>query len=206
MAFSHVPLRRSVPAGVVAYLVGYAATFALVGSRTATLLESIRIDVRYGGPESLTALAETAIPAWKAVGWFLYGSHNVAVIGAFPERVGSVSLNVLARAGGEYRLLYLLPPVVLTVAGYLVARTTRTYGARGEQVAGASVALGYVACCVAGGLLFSLRIPPVGPDLIATIFFAGLGYPVVFGWLGGLAARWQAQREPEPSGLDGEAN
>lgn len=206
MAFSHVPLRRSVPAGVVAYLAGYVAAFALVGSRTATLLGSVHVDGPYGETEPLPALVDPVIPTWKFVGWVVHSAHGAKLVAPFPDYGATLTLNVVARVGGEYRLLYLVPPAVLAVAGYLVARTSRTYGARGEQFAGASVALGYLPCCVAGALLFSVGRPTIAPALSTSILYAGIGYPVVFGWLGGLAARRHAERDPETASLGGEAD
>ncbi|PSQ49013.1 hypothetical protein BRD15_04365 [Halobacteriales archaeon SW_6_65_15] len=43
----------------------------------------------------------------------------------------------------------------------------------------------------------------VGPDLFSTVFVAGVGYPFVFGWLGGWIARMRGNaaettESPEP--------
>lgn len=206
MAFSHISLRRTIPAGVLAYLAQYAVAFALLGSRTGTALQSIQIEAAYGDPEAFTTFLDGTIPAWKAVGWFLHSAHNAKLIAPLPDLGQTLTLNLVARTGGQYQLLYLLPPIVLLVAGFVVARTATTYGARGEQYTGASVALGYLPCCVAGGLLFSVGTPTISPSLVTSILYAGVGYPVVFGYLGGLAARWTAESEDESVGIAGETN
>lgn len=200
MAFSHIPLRRAIPAGVLAYFAQYVVAFALLGPRTGTALRAVTVELEGSDPAALPSLVEPTIPTWKAVGWIIHSAHNAKLLVPLPEYRVTAAVNLVAQAGGGYQLLYLLPPIILLVAGYLVARTSRTYGAQGEQFTGASVALGYLPCCIAGGLIFSVAIPPVAPDLLQSILYAGLGYPVVFGWLGGLAARRRSKREVEAAG------
>lgn len=206
MTFSHMPLRRTIPAGVLAYLAQYAVAFALLGSRTGAALQSIQVEKAYGDPEALTTSIDATIPAWKAVGWFLHSAHNAKLIAPLPDSGVTLTLNLVARTGGQFQLLYILPPIALVAVGFLVARTSKTYGARGEQYTGASVALGYVPCCIVGGLLFTVGSPAIGPSLLQSILYAGIGYPVVFGYLGGFAARWTAESEDESASIGGETS
>lgn len=109
----------------------------------------------------------------------------------------TLTIDLVARFGGPYQALYLVPPVVLVVTGYVVARYGETVGVRGEDYAGASIVLGYLPCAVAGGLLYTVGHPAVGPQLLSTFFVAGGVYPVFFGWFGGRTARiWTQMMQP----------
>ncbi|WP_115865693.1 hypothetical protein [Halorussus litoreus] len=206
MAFSYISLRRTIPAGVLAYLAQFAVAFALLGSRVGTALQSIQVEMEYGDADAFTTFVDGSIPTWKAVGWFLHSAHNAKLVAPLPDFGTTLTLNLVSRTGGQFQLLYLLPPIALVAAGFLVARTSTTYGARGEQYTGASVALGYVPCCIVGGLLFTVGRPAIGPSLLQSILYAGIGYPVVFGYLGGFAARWTAESSGETTSIGGETN
>lgn len=202
MEFTDVPLRRSIPAGVLAYLVGYLVTFLVVASRAEELLRSITVELQYGGGvEPFFELVEPTPETWKVVGWFFHAAQWSKVVNPQLRTGRTVKLDLVARVGGEYQLLYLVAPVLLFVAGYLVARTGTTYGVRGDEYAGASIVLGYLPCAVAGGLVFTVSHPAVGPDLLSTFFIVGAAYPVVFGWLGGRVARARERtsQSPEPT-------
>lgn len=190
MNFTDVPLRRSIPAGVLAYVVGYLATYLAVGPRVESLLREITVSLQYGGgTQSLYELVSPAPETWKAVGWFFHSSQWSKLVNPQLSSGETIRVDLVASAGGQYQALYLLAPALLLVAGYLAARTGTTFGVRGEDYAGASVVFGWLPCAVAGGLLFTVGQPAVGPDLFSTVFIAGVGYPVVFGWLGGWIAR-----------------
>lgn len=195
---TNVHLRRSIPAGVLAYAVGYLATYVAVASRVESLLRGITVELRYGGGyEPLVALIEPTPEPWKAVGWFFHAAHHSELVVPRLATRNVLNIDLVARVGGPYRALYVVPPVALVVAGYVVARYGTTTGPRGEDYAGASVVFGYLPCAVAGGLLYTVGRPSVGPDLFSTFFVVGGVYPLVFGWLGGRAARmWVGVSQP----------
>lgn len=200
MDFTDVPLRRAIPAGVLAYVVGYLVTFTAVASRSEELLRSVTVELGYGGGvEPFFELVSPTPETWKVVGWFFHAAQWSNVVNPQLASGETVRLNLVAQVGGEYRALYLVAPVVLLATGYLVASTGKTYGVRGEEYAGAAIALGYLPCAVAGGLLYTVGRPAVGPDLLTTFLLVGALYPVVFGWLGGRVARARERttRSPE---------
>ncbi|GAA5058401.1 hypothetical protein ACFFQF_07045 [Haladaptatus pallidirubidus] len=203
MAFTNVPLRRAIPASVSAFLVQYAVVFALFGSRVSSLLRSKTIEPGFGiGSKSLWPLIEPSPAPWKTVGWMLHSAHGTDLIVRLPTYGMSSEIDLVALAGGWVRVLYLLPAVVLFATGYLVAQTSRTYGAHGEDYAGASIVLGYALCYFVSGLVFAVNGDGVGaePNMFTGLFLGGLFYPVVFGWLGGRVARLRSkQRTKTPS-------
>jgi hypothetical protein len=202
MDFTDVPLERAIPAGVVAYLVGYFSAYLAVAPRADALLRGVTVDIGYGGGvEPLFELLEPAPETWKVVGWFFHAAQHSKLVNPQLQTGRAVKVDLVAASGGAYQALYLVAPVALFVAGYVVARTATTYGVRGEDYAGAAVALGYLPCAAAGGLLYTVGHPAVGPDLLSTVFLVGVAYPVAFGWLGGFVARMRTRstRSPDPT-------
>jgi len=200
-----VHLRRSLPAGACAYLVGYLATYATVGVQTETLLQRISIHLQYGGGyEPLSELLAPTPETWKAVGWFFHAAHHSKLVVPGVQSSDTLHIALVTRVGGLYQVLYLVPPLVLVATGYVVAHYGETVASRGEDYAGASIVFGYFPFSVAGGLLYTSGHPAVGPDLLSTFFITGIGYPILFGWLGGRAARiWGEMTQPvEPSNPD----
>jgi len=190
MDFTDVPLRRAVPAGVVAYLVGYSVTYLAVASRAEALLREVDIEIPYGGGvQSFYALVEPAPETWKAVGWFFHSAQFSSVVNPQLSTGQTITVGLVSRVGGELLALYLVAPVVLIAVGYAVAQTGRTYGVRGEDYAGAAIVFGYLPLAAVGGLLYTVGRPAVGPSLLTSIFLVGVAYPVVFGWVGGRVAR-----------------
>ncbi|WP_336037374.1 hypothetical protein [Halobacterium yunchengense] len=81
-----------------------------------------------------------------------------------------------------------IPAVLLFVAGYVVAmRVPRTLTAVEGAVAGASVAIGYAVLTFVGVSYFAQTTAGVtyGPPMVDSMLYMGVGYPVVFGGLGG---------------------
>ena len=145
--------------------------------------------------EQLLAVFEAEpIGTWRAVGWVLYSAHFVDLrvvtsIGGFE----SVSYVDLVREGSYTpELLYLIPPLVLVVAGFLVARRVEPTLLSESAMTGATVAIGYAAAVLAGLYLFSYE--NTHPELVPAIVIAGFLYPVVFGAIGGAGASLELSR------------
>ena len=94
---------------------------------------------------------------------------------------------------------YLVPILLLILAGFIVAMTISQSNQTGKAVsAGATVFVGYFPLSIVGLFLFgsSIEFPSfgqtatitVGPDKLMGILFAGIVFPIVFGMIGGLLA------------------
>lgn len=183
--------------GVATFFLGFAVTYALVARE---------VEAALSGVNAVAALfGEAAVPTWKAVGWAFYNAHLVAL--EIPMPGGTVSRNLIAAEGGSVAL-YLVPPALLTLAGWFVARTAYDLGGSrvgvppteadgGSSVsitdgarAGAAVVVGYLLVAVAGAFVLSADAfgATVGPDLLGAAAVAGLLYPLLFGALGGAVA------------------
>jgi hypothetical protein len=160
--------------GVLSYLVAYAITYAVTGQQIANSLAARVLEIATGDPGT-----------WKLVGWVFYGAHYVT--SEIPGLFGSTAVNLVGRGDTFPAALFLLPPVVLVVAGALVAVVGRSETAVAGAVGGASVTLGYLPLAVAGAFLFSIAVgdSTAGPTLVTAVLLAGLVYPLVFGALGG---------------------
>ncbi|WP_224449200.1 transporter [Haloprofundus salilacus] len=166
-------------AGTVAYVFGYALTYALTSS-----------EIQNSAAQQLLEVFSGESATWKAVGWVFYNAHFVDA--EIPGLLGaSRAIDFIAEVEAFPSLLYALPPVLLFLAGAVVARSNAAANAAGGAKAGASVLLGYFALSVAGAFLFAV---PVGeaataePDFVAAILVAGVVYPAVFGTFGGVVA------------------
>ncbi|MFD1685808.1 transporter [Halobellus litoreus] len=160
--------------GVLSYLVAYAITYAVTGQQIANSLAARVLEIATGDPGT-----------WKLVGWVFYSAHYVT--SEIPGLFGSTAVNLVGRGDTFPAALFLLPPVVLVVAGALVAVVGRSETAVAGAVGGASVTLGYLPLAVAGAFLFSIAVgdSTAGPTLVTAVLLAGLVYPLVFGALGG---------------------
>ena len=166
--------------GLTAYLLGFGVVYSVMASEVEAALSGLNAAV--------ALLGEPTIPTWKAVGWLFYNAHMVAV--EIPTPGGAVSRDLLAAQGGPVAL-YLAPPVLLTLAGWGVARQARDLpDVRAGARAGATVVVGYLLVAVAGAFVLSADAfgATVGPDLLGAAAVAGLLYPLVFGSLGGAIA------------------
>ena len=126
--------------------------------------------------------------AWKAAGFIFYNAHNVAVTATVFGQTQSA--NYLARGSGftiPVVVYYLVPALLLVLAGYLVASIVDVGSDLVAGVlAGVSITVGYLVLAIAGTFLFA--VGPISPDLVMGAFVAGLVYPVVFGGIGGALA------------------
>ncbi|EMA57307.1 hypothetical protein [Halorubrum lipolyticum] len=162
--------------GAVAYLLGYLVVYVTQGDRIEEVLSGFNFfaDLFGGDP----------IPTWQAAGWAFYNTHFVDTV--FQIGGGS-SRNLLMEADGG-SLLFVLPPLLLVVAGLVAGRAAGasdpTEGAR----AGAFVLAGYLPLAVIGAFLFRYGGGEIAPDIVTAVLLAGAVYPAVFGAIGGAAS------------------
>lgn len=127
-------------------------------------------------------------PTWLRVGWLFYGAHFVSVdrpaLGS-----GRASVDLVSQWNAPL-LVYLVPPVVLVAAGYLLARYVGLTDPVDGALAGTVVSLGYA--LPAWFCVFAFRVTAggrwAGPAVVPGLVLAGVVYPVVFGGVGGALA------------------
>lgn len=195
MAFSHQPLQRSVLAGVLTYVAAYLLAVGATAGRVDAVL-SVELPGEYAEAHSLGAVLATEPSPWTVGGWLFYNAHlvptSLPTADATRGMLSTTTQNLLNAVGGPVLLLYLVPPLLLPVAGYLVVLLSDTHGVRGELTTGASVGLGYGACFAVGAFVFTAEAAAVtvlaGPHGIASIAVA-ITYAPLLGALGGYVAR-----------------
>lgn len=175
---------RGAAAGVAAYLLGYVLTYTWQAPAVQESLRSINFVTELFGGES--------VPAWKAVGWLFYNAHVVATrVTGFG---GADMVNFVSRAeDGSLVVLYVLPPLLLLLAGAAVARYGNADRPGSAAAAGAAVVAGYLPLAVVGAFLFAHTFGGdvrIAPDLVTAVALAGVVYPAFFGAVGGAAWSW----------------
>jgi hypothetical protein len=181
-------------AGLVALAVGFSITALAANTEQnrnlASRIEST--DLPGGIPLS------QFFPEWyEATSWLFLDSHQISVsvtVGdAFSsvEWIGTYTQTFLPTASR----LQVVPPLLLSCAGFLVARRRHRTGPRDAVGAGATVVAGYlpgllpvlaVASFEVVVPLFDIQFLEVTFDYTRAVLLAGVVYPVVFGGLGGL--------------------
>ena len=169
--------------GLLSYLVTYAVTYAVTGQQIANSLAARILELATGDPGT-----------WKLVGWVFYSAHGVT--SEIPGLFGSTAVNLISRGDAFSPALFVLPPIVLVIAGALVAVAGRADTILGGAVGGASITLGYLPLAVAGAFLFSISVgdSTAGPTLVTAILLAGIVYPLVFGGVGGAVGAFASNR------------
>ena len=169
-------------AGAAAYLLGYLFAYVTQAGAVEEQLAGFNLfaDLFGGDP----------IPTWKAVGWVFYNGHFVDT--QVPSLVGGSQLtNLISQAdGGSLTLLFVVPPVLLTLAGLAASRVAGATEPVDGATAGAFVLVGYLPLAVIGAFLFRYSVGDgtVAPDLVTAALLAGAVYPAVFGAVGGAGA------------------
>lgn len=166
--------------GAVAYVLGYLVVYVTQGDRIEEGLSGINFfaDLFGGDP----------ISTWQAAGWMFYNAHFVDVNA--PSLIGGAqSANLLTQGEGG-SLLFVLPPLLLLVAGVVAGRTAGASDPTEGAKAGAFVLAGYLPLAVIGAFLFRYAVGDgtVAPDLVTAVLLAGAVYPAVFGAVGGAAS------------------
>ncbi|WP_435074469.1 transporter [Halorubrum sp. HHNYT27] len=169
-------------AGAVAYLLGYLFTYVTQQSAVEEQLAGVNFlaDLFGGDP----------IPVWKAIGWVFYNGHFVNT--RIPSLVGgSRTVNLISQAeGGSLSLLFVVPPVLLFLAGLVAGRVAGATELVDGAKAGSLVIGGYLPLAVIGALLFRYSVGDgaVAPDVVTAVLLAGAVYPAGFGAAGGAGA------------------
>ncbi|MGB9965083.1 transporter [Halobacterium hubeiense] len=164
-------------AGAVAYVLGYLLTYLWQGSSVREQLEGYNAIVEFLGGDP--------IPAWKAVGWLFYNAHGVSFtvpsIGS-----GQTTRNLIAD-GSAPMLLYVVPAVLVVLAGFVLARHANAADVSAGAKVGARVVAGYVVLAVVGLFVFEYAAggSAIHPEYALGVLLAGLVYPAVVGAVGG---------------------
>ncbi|MFW6448689.1 MAG: transporter [Halobacteriota archaeon] len=174
-------------AGVLAYLVGYAITYAVVARD---------LEARLGPAEMLLQLVSgEPVGTWRVVGWIFHALHGVETRLVFGSGGVEAGLTV-DPATAAPDVLFMIPVLTLLFAGFLSANFTGVDGPRAGIVVGTTVTVGYLLAVVVGLFVFSYEgSRPVEGTAVA---IAGIGYPLVLGAIGG--ALESVSRTFEPRG------
>ncbi len=175
------PLARRLGAGAVAGLVAWVAGLAL------TLLVVHVVGFGAVGGDSSADL-DASDPG--LLGLVYFGAHFVDTEPTPPVTGGfNFVTELVVGVDPAYRLLFLVPPLVLVVAGAAVAALD------GRPFDGPLVAVGYLPACLLGVVLFRVEVESVvsftlsvAPTPAAVV--AGAAYPLVLGLVGGAVARF----------------
>lgn len=159
--------------GVLAAAIGYLVTYVLIRGEVA---------------ERLDWVAE-----WKGVAWFYYEAHMVDIVGSgqLGDRTESGTFSFIAESTSTSAdLLYVIPPIVLLLAGGALAYHWGVRDLGEAVVVGAPVTIGYAFVMAIGavvsedsGEIFVLSTS-ASPDLVQAVLLGGILYPVVFATAG----------------------
>lgn len=168
--------------GVASYLLGYLLVYVTQRGGVDEQLEGFNFIADLFGSDP--------IPAWQAVGWLFYNAHFVAT--ELPSLVGGVRSENFIAAGddGTLTALYVVPVVLLLVAGLAAGRLGNAEDPADGAQAGALVVVGYLPLAIAGAVLFGYSVGEgtIAPDLVTAVLLAGVVYPAALGAVGGVAS------------------
>lgn len=194
MAFTALPLRRSIPAGLIAFVIGYLVTVIIAGSRLQDVM-AVSVNGEFVEQATLGRIFGSPPAPTVVGGWLFYNAQFISTSVPTADAINGMgrltNQSLLLATDGSLLLLYLVPFVLLLAAGYLTVRTGPTYGVRGETYGGASVALGYLPPLIIGAFLLTADVPNApsvaSPDGLQTIYI-GLVYTLLVGAIGGKLA------------------
>lgn len=198
MAFTALPLRRSIPAGAAAFVVGYLVTVAVAGTRTRALM-GVTVTGEFVESATLGGIFGSPPPEPVLGGWLFYNAQFIPTSVPTADALNGfgrlTNRSLLLAVDGVLLGLFLVPLGAVLGAGYLTVRLGPTYGVHGPTYAGASVAAGYLPLLIPGAFLLTANVPTApaaaSPDGLLSVF-VGLVYATVVGALGGKLAAWTA--------------
>jgi hypothetical protein len=141
------------------------------------------------------------VPLWKGLAWYFFDVQFVPIVDARGARVGRFAV-VEAVDSPVTPLAYLAPPTALALAGWLAVRRGILDALRAPApAAGAATSLGYLLPTVALGvtsghtvvvdLVVTEVVRTITPRIGVRFVLVSVGYPVVFGGIGGVLAAWR---------------
>jgi len=157
-------------AGIGSWIAGFVTTYVLVAP-----------NVRESGLNRIIEAFDGQPATHELVGWVFYNAHMVETVFRDIPLIGSRATSYIGGEAGFTTLLYAVPVAFLFAAGLGLARyravDTPTEGA----VVGSTVLPGYLLAVAAGVFLFEVTVGGAtgGPDLLAAVVLAGIGYPLV---------------------------
>lgn len=173
-----LPFLEGALAGVGAWLVGYLATYLLVGT-----------EIRESGLNRIVEAFEGEGATYELVGWVFYNAHLVDVV--YDGLGGSfLPASFVGGEDGVSVFVYAVPPLLLFAAGLAVGRYRGVATSNRGALAGLAVLPGYLVPSVAGVVLFEVSAGGTTghPDLVPAALLAGVVYPLVFAAAGGAVA------------------
>lgn len=198
--------------GLVAFVAGYAVLFLVKGS---SIMTNFFAGMSAGGTsaQQFQQMGGSLPEQWKVVG-MVY--HSVHLQVPYDVSVTTGSGQSMSREfsrpflSGEL-FPWLVPILVLFLAGVALATIVEGEGAQPGALTGASLAVGYLVAAVVTTFVFAWTTTLSGqqtvtmtikPSLAMTLVFTGLLYPVLFGGLGGLlgGVTKRNQNRTTPSG------
>ena len=160
-------------AGLLAWILGYAVTYVLVGS-----------EVREGTLNRVLEFMTDDEATYEIVGWVFYNAHFVDTVF---EGVPFVSTaNFVGGEDGFTSALFLLPPALLLVSGLTLSRYRGATDTTEGVLTGLVVVPGYFLATLLGVLLFQVSVgdASAAPDLAPALVLAGVVLPTVFATAG----------------------
>jgi hypothetical protein len=205
--------------GIGAYLLGYLVTYGWLGSRIEPIAGTVWV-TRSAGQSELAGLLMSYVEAFGGVspstwaGWLFYNAHFVPLSVNAEGRGASLSdPNVLLAADAQLLpVLFLVPPLLLIAAGAVsvAMRSPPTLGGLlpGGARGGMAIIAGYLPLVLVGAVIFAIGEPMgyrgISPNLLWSVLVMGIGYPLLFGGLGGWLATKDMFSGTAPSGNDSE--
>ena len=164
--------------GVLSFVVGYVVVYLWVGRDVEESLEPMEAILRLFEAEP--------IGTWRVVGWLFYGAHFVEtrISAQFGPIETTTYVDLISEGSGNLELLYLVPPMLLIIGGFLTVMILGINEIAEGVIFGASITAGYLIVLAVGLVLFAYG--DTRPDPVYALIIAGILYPAVFGAVGGL--------------------
>ena len=168
---------RGAGAGAAAFVASYVVSFLLW--TFVELPEPNSVSEAFN--QAVIGVIRDSIPAWQGAGYVLFNAQFVDV--TFEGTLSESTFSIIA-------LAYLVPPLALVAAGYVVASAPSIRGTGQSAAAGALVVVGQLVLVIVGALAFTAEgnAGTLSVPLANAIILAGVVYPVVFGAIGGALA------------------